>query len=560
LHLQLDIDFTGLFQVFQTNISRMILAQPPMRRSDMDDKFVGNGFAAARNAPFGDPDGAHSDLTELIEKFVTFNGNLAWGGIGTKAHDRNVRVLVGKKGAGKTVYLRRLQASANDERSLYADCIRQDIPTTEMVTRFCHTFSNHVVSESWEQAWRKAILRSVVTHLLFDRKLRSHVPDEYAELLKNKFTRILSNHITPVSVYSQLAQIINNHDTPHKFSRFFSDPSWADLEHTICCAIRSCPPICLYMDTIDDEFARAPFEWLQCQLGLFYAIMKFSRDHRLGDRIHITICIRDIVMSAVYRTEHTQRYRRDRHIRILDWDHESILRFLQCKLRYVPSEFRYERGRKYTGTHAWLGFEKYITSDGKEENIEDFIIRHTRYLPRDIIDIGNRICMEISKINSCRWAPPSDWKLYVERLVRSSSREWGNEQLRICANQLASHDVPLYASRHGYGDFYVGHHAYLDQPIEHLKTLIRHLGQRSFQMSDIQRVRAELSELFPEEVDPMTVLWQNGLIGLLRENDTEDKPNFYALESSSDFLLPKDARKYLLHPCLAEAVGLTNSR
>ena len=59
--------------------------------------------------PFGNPDGSRADIEDLISEFVDFGGDPAYGHLATRANDSMVRVIVGKLGAGKTVYLRRLQ-------------------------------------------------------------------------------------------------------------------------------------------------------------------------------------------------------------------------------------------------------------------------------------------------------------------------------------------------------------------------------------------------------------------------------------------------------------------
>src|ERR1700761_6261022 len=59
--------------------------------------------------PFGNPDGSRADIEDLINEFVDFGGDPAFGHLATRANDSMVRVIVGKLGAGKTVYLRRLQ-------------------------------------------------------------------------------------------------------------------------------------------------------------------------------------------------------------------------------------------------------------------------------------------------------------------------------------------------------------------------------------------------------------------------------------------------------------------
>ncbi|MGH3255540.1 MAG: serine/threonine-protein kinase [Streptosporangiaceae bacterium] len=63
--------------------------------------------------PFGNPDGSRADIEDVISEFVDFGGNPAYGHLATRANDSMVRVIVGKLGAGKTVYLRRLQEVAD---------------------------------------------------------------------------------------------------------------------------------------------------------------------------------------------------------------------------------------------------------------------------------------------------------------------------------------------------------------------------------------------------------------------------------------------------------------
>ena len=71
--------------------------------------------------PFGNPDGSRADIEDLISEFVDFGGNPAYGHLATRANDSMVRVIVGKLGAGKTVYLRRLQDFQAHQDSVYAE-------------------------------------------------------------------------------------------------------------------------------------------------------------------------------------------------------------------------------------------------------------------------------------------------------------------------------------------------------------------------------------------------------------------------------------------------------
>ena len=100
--------------------------------------------------------------------------------------------------------------------------------------------------------------------------------------------------------------------------------------------IGRCKPIYFYLDAVDEEFSHAPMYWLRCQEGLFYQVMRLLRDHRLGGRLHVVVCIRDIVMSSVYRSEHAPRYYNEPHIRVLTWDRGSLLILLEQELQRLP--------------------------------------------------------------------------------------------------------------------------------------------------------------------------------------------------------------------------------
>ena len=77
-----------------------------------------------RENPFGNPDGARADLKEVEESFITYYPY----GLNfqkDKSNILNKRVIVGAKGSGKTVYLRKIQSilkeRAENNPSIYVD-------------------------------------------------------------------------------------------------------------------------------------------------------------------------------------------------------------------------------------------------------------------------------------------------------------------------------------------------------------------------------------------------------------------------------------------------------
>ena len=127
--------------------------------------------------PFGNPDGSRADIEDLVSEFVDFGGNPAYGHLATRANDSKVRVIVGRLGAGKTVYLRRLQDFQAHQGSVYSDVPQQSLPKTEVIVKACQWFSDRVLVEKWMQIWERAILRSLASHLLRRPELRQQQGD-----------------------------------------------------------------------------------------------------------------------------------------------------------------------------------------------------------------------------------------------------------------------------------------------------------------------------------------------------------------------------------------------
>ena len=201
--------------------------------------------------PFGNPDGSRADIEDVISEFVDFGGNPAYGHLATRANDSMVRVIVGKLGAGKTVYLRRLQDFQSHQDSVYADVPQQSLPKTEVVVKACQWFSDSVLVEKWMQIWERAIMRSLASHLLRRPELRQQLRDEQADEIERSYARLLEDFRRPRSIYSQVRDIINQRQTAHQLSTYLDDPLWDDLEDLLGEVVSRCKPIYFYLDALE---------------------------------------------------------------------------------------------------------------------------------------------------------------------------------------------------------------------------------------------------------------------------------------------------------------------
>ena len=514
----------------------------------------GNGEPAG---PFGNPDGSRADIEDLMSGFVDFHGSSLFGALATGAADASVRVLVGRLGAGKTVYLRRMQSFQSAQESVYADTPQQSSPATEVIVRVCQWFPERLLTEKWMQVWHRAILRSLATHMLRNKDLRQYVDLSTAQHIQREYGSLIGEARQPRSIYSQLKTIINEVNTANHLTRYLDDDRWDDLEYELGELLKCTPPIFFYLDAVDEEFDHAPMYWLRCQKGLFYQTMRLLRDHRLGGRLHLVICIREIVMSSVYRSEHAPRYHDEPHICILNWDYKSLAYLLREKIRKLPNSCRIINAGDEGSVENWLGSATiYNERRDIEEGLEDYLLRHTRLIPRDVVSLGNTLCQQIQhhRAASADPLPPATIRSAVSR----TARRFGDSQLAQCANQIAADLMPRHAAVKGYSDTYIGSQEYTRGIKDDLLTLIAvTLETDVFAASQMKALQTEADNLFGAPIHLPAVLWQNGLLGY----DCKDGECFYSLTEMDQFDVPLDRDMYVLHPCLLDTVpGLRSDR
>src|SRR5689334_486945 len=501
--------------------------------------------------PFGNPDGSRADIEDLISELVDFSGDPAYGHLATRANDSMVRVIVGKLGAGKTVYLRRLQDFQSHQDSVYADVPQQSLPKTEVVVKACQWFSDSVLVEKWMQIWERAIMRSLASYVLRRPELRQQLRDDQADELEQSYARLLEDFRRPRSIYSAVRDIINQRHTAHQLSTYLDDPLWDDLEDLLGEVIGQCKPIYFYLDAVDEEFSHAPMYWLRCQEGLFYQVMRLLRDHKLGGRLHIVVCIRDIVMSSVYRSEHAPRYYNEPHIRVLTWDRGSLLYLLGQKLqRLTPSMLMRRPASGAPTIRDWLGVNGQWPGPDGNGTIEDYLLSHTRLIPRDIISLGNELHEEVLRQKQAgqEGLPPA----VLPAVVQRCAKRFGDSQLAQCANQISSDLMPKNAALQNYSELFTSTQAYISGVQEEVRSFVRVIGVDRFPREDLVALQ-EMADLhFEQATDLASVLWQNGLLGYV---DESGRRRFYSMGDIEEFHFPPEVGTYVLHPCLVHTVG-----
>ena len=291
--------------------------------------------------------------------------------------------------------------------------------------------------------------------------------------------------------------------------------------------------------------------WLKCQEGLFYQVMRLLRDHKLGGRLHVVVCIRDIVMSSVYRSEHAPRYYNEPHIRVLTWDRGSLLYLLGQKLQRLPPSLLMRRAASGPPTIGdWLGVNGHWPGADGDETIEDYLLSHTRLIPRDIISLGNELSEEVLRQKQAgqEGLPPAA----LAGVVQRCAKRFGDSQLAQCANQISSDLMPENAALHNYSELFTSTQAYISGVQEDVRSFVRMIGVDRFSRADLVALQEVADLHFEKATNLASVLWQNGLLGYV---DEAGRRRFYSMGDVEQFHFPPDVDTYVLHPCLAHAVG-----
>ena len=510
--------------------------------------------------PFGNPDGAWVQIHDMTQYFIDFDELNGTGGITWDIGSHQPRLIIGRKGTGKTIYLRRLQAAAMEDGALYVDKITRGGLSTHAVNKFCELFNPSELSGIWSKLWFCAVVCSIVSHMKHVIRLREKVSEEMLEHIDSTFARVLLSTVAPLNPYQAASQIIHQYSARNAMDRYLGNELWAQLEWYLGQNLPNLPPLYFFLDAVDEEFAESPMHWLHVQKGLFSRIRRFMMNQEIGGRLHIFACIRDVVFSSILQGEAVAVYMNNPHIRVLKWDKSSVRYFLEEKLRRLSGDYLMSGSGGSKSCAAWLGIDTIADSTIEpEQPIADYLLRHSRLLPRDIVILGNELAEEVKRAKGAGHSAVS--RDAIVQRVADRAQFFAREQLMICSNQVASSMIPANAIQNGADAFYRDP-AYPAFIADQLRSLLQSLEYDRVTLDNIITARGIINdEIGVGGIDVMSVLWQNGLLGYVPTDRNGAEPNFYTEDDLLQFVLPEHRDyEYVIHPCLAKYLHLKHSR
>lgn len=514
-----------------------------------------------KKGPFGDPDASRVDFKDLQASYI----NLSKSAPPRQEYlgaDASIRVIVGRRGSGKTLYLRGIQNYCRRQglNEIYVTKIDNQPPDTGLVVKVTSWYedSETRADETWRSICHAAILRSVYTHLFFSTDLAPYVQGRHQNILED-CKHIIPNANSPHSVLEEMRIILGKYNSTKDLDAFLNREEWTDFENQIALIMRKTPPMYFFIDQLDDDFANAPFHWLKCQFGLFEAIFRFIRDDYFAEKLHITVCIREVVFSYILQTQQGNKYLAEPKIKILKWDMNLAKHFLNKKIKSLDDKY-FPKGTTLKTAEKFFGVSgvHLKRQGGIEQDIRSYILRHTMLLPREIINIGNIFCERQANIEFEGDAErEAKFELAVKDTVSVVANSLAQEHLNMAAILICNKWI--YNGAVEDGNFAIYRHETILRPInEGLCKLIRSIGKDRFTNRLLKRVDTEKVKFgFSEQDDPFTALFRTGLLGYVEENaDGHPRERFFSESRKAPFRLPTQKEKYVFHSCLIDHLGI----
>jgi hypothetical protein len=509
--------------------------------------------------PFGSPDGASEDPGS----FIRFDDVGRWRDLALMDNDRRARILVGRRGSGKSRYMRTMQVSVLNEGLLNYPQRDTKIDLTNL--RWIHrTFPDRAERlEVWENAWSCAIYAGVAAYLLYTRQRASNetlsAEDRY--FLNHEAKSYIPDGPRAQPIVAVLNDIITNYNDRSRLTSYLKETAWYSIEGIVLDTITNETPIFCFIDALDDNYANAPAESTDAQLGLLNWILRKVVDSSVSNRLHVIVTVRDVIYSALLASDHGQRYNSRVHIKCLDWDNRSSSFYLQEKIRMLPKQFRIGSSGNNL-LREWLGFDTIRNSKrgDVEEKVEDYILRHTRFLPREINEIGNSIATEIRlQKSSKRLIEPEKIRRIISLTAQNFARNMMNEvALHLAALDEISENDPNSAE-------------YLELIQVAVTKFFSKIMSEKFSRVEIDAAHDIFKTHAPwwsasmggHPVTIQDVIWQHGLIGYRRQGDPERWVRYFnsAAWGDGDLMarLP-EAEHYYLHSALLDVFTLVTEQ
>ena len=290
----------------------------------------------SETGPFGPADGSRADLDEIQRDFVDFSGQPVVDDLASSPDDRSARLIVGKKGVGKTIYLKRFHANAHQEQSVYAPPrVQHDVPATEDVIRVCELYGR-LAAEGWQWIWMP---RDPALARLAPSGRAAAAGEARAgrrDALERDYGSILGAGAASAASTPRRARSRSRRRIADRLAASSGTPTGTTSRISSARSSPSCRRSASTSTRSTSSSATRRSTGCSARKGSATQVLELFRDTRFGNRLHVVVSVRDLVRSSLMSGEHATRFAGARHIRVLEWDHPTIRYFLHEKIQRLP--------------------------------------------------------------------------------------------------------------------------------------------------------------------------------------------------------------------------------
>jgi hypothetical protein len=485
------------------------------------------------------------------------------GGSSIPTNVSDIRVLIGRKGSGKTHVLRHMELRSQSAGwNVFYEELNEAFIENSFIMQVRGELTRANSVNLWVNCWRFAIIAAGFSHFVC-RRINPSAKSAFAksktsrEELYKDFRSFLFDSIYPIGPFAALKKFLEQHKNLASVRDRFARIDFKEAEIELGRLLQTYGDIHYLIDGIDEFAASDPRNWLEPQLGLF-KLNFLQRVTRAGTkRIYVTAALRTYVYSHALMDPQADRIKIGAGIVPLNWDPAAATAFMNRRLIQI-SRKNFARAEQLTGARPlarWLGFDSLMPHSRRQlERVEEYLIRHTRCSPRHIIQMFTQLC----RAQNQRYREGGQIsEQEFETVVKEQSRAIAKNMLQTAAEELLtyvrwSRDVADRKLLSSARDWYV------EAMTTVLSKVIIACEKEVVNRKDFQSVlRSTLTDVVSSDdaVDLVDIvedaLWRSGIIGYRVSGGSQETWRY--AWSSHEFgigSMPWTAVKIGFHPSL----------
>lgn len=452
-------------------------------------------------------------------------------------------IIVASKGMGKTLVLRHKRKALEDEKQGFvlipknktADYVTlPSSPPKDLIS----SFHNDLF---WEDVWKIAISISALLNFPHDiskdeviavqnELKRVYLPPPLADEITRSFSHDFKLERTPSSVLNILLQ--SGKTNIEKTRKSCVQVVWDMYNKYITSGCF------IFIDSFDQalnkQFSDNLKVWCAAQSGLMKAAWEMSR-HNRHSKIFTTIR-----QEAYSSFSDAERGNLRGNVLLIEYTKRDLKEIFLNAIKYYENVESIEE---------FVGFEKMYNGYLKtQENIFDYIHRHTIGVPRWLITIGS----EISGLRK-------------ERVLIQDIKKRKNHQKRIAdiVNRVSADDLAYVYLKGEMRLFFNG-----EDPEKFVDNLVSKINSSVLSLSNIERIAKKFitEHIWEGTEHPFCLLYNLGLLGIVANTPSSVKKKQvfkkpYQFDWNFERIMPTDPNSYyLLHPSLHYLIQKKNYR